>query len=69
MSKYETHVKPRFSEIEKWIGEGATQAIVAKKLGITERTLRTYLKKFSDFSDLYKKRSNRLSRRFTRHSI
>lgn len=54
MSKYETHVKPRFKEIEQWIGQGATQAIIAKKLGITERTLRTYLKKFSDFSDLYK---------------
>lgn len=54
MSKYETHVKPRFKEIEEWIGQGATQAIISKKLGITERTLRTYLKKFSDFSDLYK---------------
>lgn len=54
MSKYETHVKPRFDEIETWIGQGATQIIIAKKLGISERTLRDYLKKYSEFADLYK---------------
>lgn len=54
MSKYETHVKPRFKEIEKWIGEGATQIIIAKKLGISERSLRDYLRKYSEFAELYK---------------
>lgn len=54
MSKYETHVKPRFKEIEKWIGEGATQVIIAKKLGISERTLRDYLRKYAEFAELYK---------------
>ena len=54
MSKYDTHVKPKFKEIEKWIGEGATQAIIAKKLGISERTLRNYLRKYAEFAELYK---------------
>ena len=55
MSKYDTHVKPRFKEIEKWIGDGATQAIIAKKLGISERSLRSYLKQNAEFAELYKR--------------
>ena len=53
-NKYFTHVKPRFKEIEKWISEGATQANIAKCLGISERSLRDYLRKYSDFAELYK---------------
>lgn len=53
-NKYFTHVKPRFEEIKKWISEGATQTNIAKCLGISERSLRDYLQKYSDFAELYK---------------
>ena len=51
-SKYETHVKPRFDEIEKWVSEGATQENIAKNLGISVRALLNYLRDYSDFADL-----------------
>ncbi len=54
-SKYETHVKPRFDEIEKWVSEGATQENIAKKLGISVRALLNYLRDYSDFADLFKR--------------
>lgn len=45
VTKYDTHVKPRFSEIYKWVREGLTDVQIAKKLGIHEWTLRDYKKK------------------------
>ena len=54
-NKYYTHVKPRFEEIEQWVANGATQENVAKKLGISQRSLTSYLKDFADFASLYKK--------------
>lgn len=45
LTKYDTHVKPRFSEIYKWVREGLTDVHIAEKLGIHEWTLRDYKKK------------------------
>lgn len=53
-SKYETHVKSRFSEIEKWFKSGATEKEVYQNLGINRSTFYDYKSKHSEFSDLIK---------------
>lgn len=50
ITKYDTHVKPRFSEIYKWVREGLTDVQIAEKLGIHEWTLRDYKKKHKEFA-------------------
>lgn len=50
VTKYDTHVKPRFSEIYKWVREGMTDVDMAKKLGIHEWTLRDYKKKHEELA-------------------
>lgn len=54
-NKYETHVAPRFEEIQDWVRNGATDEVIAKKLGISRDSLYEYKKQFPDFSDLLKK--------------
>ena len=44
-SKYETHVEPRLKEVEEWVAQGATDAEVAKALGISARSLLSYKEK------------------------
>lgn len=53
-SKYDSHVKPRFADIKKWLANGATKKEIAKSLGIHECTLIEYDKKFTEFSELLK---------------
>jgi len=43
ITKYESHVKPRLSEIGQWYREGAIDEDVAKKLGIAKVTLWRYI--------------------------
>lgn len=50
ITKYDTHVKPRFSEIYKWVREGLTDIQMAEKLGIHEWTLRDYKKKHEELA-------------------
>ena len=50
LTKYDTHVKPRFSEIYKWVREGLTDVQIAGKLGIHEWTLGDYKKKNEEFA-------------------
>lgn len=54
-SKYETHVAPRFEEIQDWVRNGATDEEVAKRLGISRSTFCEYKNEFSEFSDTLKK--------------
>ena len=54
-SKYETHVLPRFDEIEDWCRNGATDKEIAERLGIGRDTMIEYKKEFSDFSDILKR--------------
>ena len=54
-SKYETHVKARFSEIEEWLSLGATEKEIWNNLGIHKSTFYDYKSKYKEFSDLLKK--------------
>lgn len=54
-SKYQTHVAPRFNEIADWVRNGATDADVATRLGISLDSLYTYKRQYSEFSDTLKK--------------
>lgn len=55
-SKYDTYVVPYFSDIEKWLNEGATEKQIAENLGIAESTLNEYKNKFPEFLELFKKK-------------
>lgn len=50
MSKYETHVKGRLSEIEGWAKAGVADKQIAKNLGIAYSTFRDYLKKYPELA-------------------
>ena len=54
-NKYETNVKPRFSEIEKWLNLGATEKEVSKNLGVNKATFVEYKKKYPELDNLIKK--------------
>ena len=55
-SKYETHVEPRFEEIERWrTVEGLTEKQIAKMLGVAYSTFREYKNKYPAFSALLKR--------------
>ncbi|MDR3363908.1 MAG: hypothetical protein LBS91_03015 [Clostridiales Family XIII bacterium] len=49
---YGTFVKPRFGEIAAWIRLGATDREVARRLGISDTTLRRYRKKHPELEEL-----------------
>lgn len=53
-NKYETHVKPRFEDIKKWLNLGATEKEIAKNLGIADSTFMDYKNRFPEFSDFLK---------------
>ena len=53
-SKYESNVKPRFSEIKKWLELGATDKEIAENLGINKATICEYKKKYPEFDKLIK---------------
>ena len=53
-SKYETHVKARFTEINKWLSLGATDKEIWNNLGIHKSTFYDYKSKHKEFSDLLK---------------
>lgn len=44
MTKYETHVRNRLSEIEAWAKAGVSDKQIAKNLGIAYSTFRQYVK-------------------------
>ena len=53
-SKFNTDVKPRFSEIEEWLKIGATDKEVAENLGINKATFCEYKKRFPELNELLK---------------
>lgn len=59
-SKYESHVRPHFDEIEEWLNNGATEAQIAVSLGIAESTLHDYKNKYPEFAELFKKKRSGL---------
>lgn len=53
-SKYESEVKPRFSEIKEWLTIGATDKEIADNLGINKGTFCEYKKRFPEFNEFIK---------------
>lgn len=49
-SKYFTHVKPHLDLVEAWCRDGATDKMIAGKLGVAYSTFKQYKKDFSDLS-------------------
>lgn len=54
-NKYDTHVKPRFEEIEKWLEIGVSEKEIAKNLGITKNSFIKYKNENMDLFNLIKK--------------
>ncbi|MDB8575367.1 helix-turn-helix transcriptional regulator [Turicibacter sanguinis] len=55
MTKYETHVRNRLSEIEAWAKAGVSDKQIAKNLGIAYSTFRQYVKKYSQLDSVLTK--------------
>lgn len=56
VSQYDTHVKPYFAEIEKWLqDELIPDWAIAKRLGISRERFSTYKHKHEEFGDLLRK--------------
>ena len=53
-SKYESHVKPRFSEIKEWLKAGATDKEIADNLGVNSKVFCKYKGEFSELNELCK---------------
>lgn len=49
--KYNEYVLPRLGEIEDWVRNGATDAIVYNRLGISKTVFYEYKQKFPDFAN------------------
>lgn len=54
-SKYEEKVKPHLSRIEEWRKVGATLDQICEALGIAKSTFISYVKKYPELSNSYKK--------------
>lgn len=54
-NKYESHVAPRLNEVADWVRNGATDREIAERLGVSEDSIYTYKRKFSEFSETLKK--------------
>lgn len=55
-SKYETHVKPKLKEVEKWLREGASEKeIYNDRLHIGKDAWISYKKKYPELNELIKK--------------
>ena len=54
-SVYDTHIKPRFSEISAWLQNGATEKQVYQNLGISKDAFYKYKREKEEFAELIKK--------------
>lgn len=55
LTKYDTHVKDRFIEIEGWARDGLIDKQIAKNLGVAYSTFRKYVKEYSALSATLKR--------------
>lgn len=53
-SVYETHIKPRFSDISEWLKSGATERQIYENLGISKDTFYKYKREKNEFNELIK---------------
>ena len=51
-SKYETHVKPYFDDIDKWLNGGASEEQCAVNLGISYASWNNYKNRYEEFKAL-----------------
>lgn len=51
-NKYETHVKPYFDQIDKWLNGGASEEQCAEKLRISYASWNNYKNKYPEFKEL-----------------
>lgn len=51
-SKYETHVKPRFAEIEAWCRDGLSDEDIAHNCGVAESTFSEYKNRHPELKEL-----------------
>lgn len=51
-SKYESHIKPKFADIEKWLNEGASEKQCAENLGISYASWNNYKNQYDEFYKL-----------------
>lgn len=57
LTKYETNVEPRFTEIKKWIIEGLTDEQIAERLDIHVSMIYEYKKKHPEFAEVIDRKS------------
>lgn len=53
-SVYDTHIKPRFSEVLEWLQNGATEKQIYENLGVSKDAFYKYKREKSEFSELIK---------------
>lgn len=53
--KYETHVKPHFKDIGKWLNGGASEKQVAEALGISYASFNNYKRDYPELRELCEK--------------
>ena len=53
-NKYETNVKPRFSEITEWLQIGATEKEIAENLGVNHKVFIKYKQQYKELNELVK---------------
>lgn len=51
-SKYESHIKPNFELIDKWLNDGASEKQCAESLGISYATWNNYKNQYAEFHEL-----------------
>ena len=59
-SKYESHIKPNFEQIDKWLNSGASEKQCAENLGISYATWNNYKKQYDEFYKFCAKPRTRL---------
>lgn len=59
-SKYESHIKPNFEQIDKWLNSGASEKQCAENLGISYATWNNYKKQYNEFYELCTKPRTKL---------
>lgn len=52
---YDSHIKPHFDDIKKWLEEGATEQQIYENLGVSKTTFYKYKEEKSEFAELLKK--------------
>ena len=52
---YDSHIKPHFDDIKRWLEEGATEQQIYENLGVSKTTFYKYKDEKSEFSELLKK--------------